>query len=386
MKSRTVHTGFAEMLKAEENRSRGRVFAKVPEWKDAEGLRFPTSLSTEQCSSSPTARYKASLVRPGSALADLTGGLGVDSWAYAKVCGKVLYNEMNPELHDAVRSNFNILGCSNVTTSCAKLEPGNIGSILGDFCPDVIFLDPARRSETGRKVFLLEDCSPDILAIKGELLDSAPTLMVKVSPMADISMLASRLGSELSEVHAVGSGGECKELLLILRRGNSRPWTVTVAECALEALDTLTFTPEEETAASVALPPEGVSLEGAVLFEPGSALMKSGCYRLLCSRYGLTKCGRFTHLYLCSDVPSELKPFGKAWRVLEQMSLDKRTMKDAGKRHPHCEVTARNVPFTSDEMRSRMGVSSGGSVHAFGITLDFASGTSTRLLLICVPL
>ena len=369
---------FADIVRGERERSLGRVLAKVPEWSGIEGLCVPTALSTEQCSSSPTARYKASLVPAGVRLADLTGGLGVDSWAFSKVCGEVLYNEMDTCLHDAVKSNFEALGCANIKTSCSKLDPGGLGAVLWDFRPDVIFLDPARRASSGKKVFLLEDCSPDLIGLRDELLDAAPTVMVKVSPMADITMLATRLGPCLSEVHVVGSDGECKELLLVLRRGNSEPYGITVAECSCDS--SLRFTPAEESASSITLPSPGISLEGLTLFEPGSALMKSGCHSLLCERFGLIKCARFTHLYLCEEVPTGLKPFGKSWKIMQQTSLDKRSLREAGRMYPHCEVTARNVPFTSEEMRAMMGASSGGSVHAFGITLD---PSSRRALLIC---
>ena len=77
---------------------------KVPEWYDVPALTYPFRLSSEQCSSTATALYKAHVAMAEgtpSAIADLTGGLGVDSWAFSKVFGRVLYNEMRPELAKA---------------------------------------------------------------------------------------------------------------------------------------------------------------------------------------------------------------------------------------------------------------------------------------------
>ena len=69
---------------------RRRTASKLPSWSRTEGLVFPTRLCTEQCSSEETALYKASLVRRlfgegRPRTADLTGGIGVDSWAFAGV-------------------------------------------------------------------------------------------------------------------------------------------------------------------------------------------------------------------------------------------------------------------------------------------------------------
>ena len=105
---------------------------KVPEWYAVPSLRFPLRVSGEQCSSSATARYKASVASPytesaslvhGRRIADLTGGLGVDSWAFAQVFDEVLYNEMRPELADAAAHNFRELGVSNITVRNFALVP-----------------------------------------------------------------------------------------------------------------------------------------------------------------------------------------------------------------------------------------------------------------------
>lgn len=378
---------FADILDSARDDGSRRMAAKVPEWSGVEGLSFPSSLCTEQCSSSATAWYKAGLARRimGKAgnIADLTGGLGVDSWAFSHVADAVLHNEMNQALHDAVEANFAILGRSNITTRCMMLEHGNLNDILGAFRPDLIFLDPARRNSSGRKVFLLEDCSPDIIGLMDELTGACDDIMVKISPMADITMAARRLGSILKEVHVTGSGGECKELLLWLRKGNTDPYTVTVAEC-LEGHDshTMTFSPSEEAAAQATFLNRIEDIRDQYLFEPGSTLAKSGCHNLLSGHYGMTKLGRFTHLYVCDEVPRELVPFGKIRRITEVLPFGNRSMREAGKRYPHCEVTARNIPLSSDALRTKMGAASGNDAHIYGVTVDFEGNGSERYLIV----
>ena len=346
---------------------RRKLRVKVPQWYAVPQLRFPFRLSGEQCSSAETARYKASVALRAltreKTVADLTGGLGVDSWAFAQVASAVLYNEMRPELAAAASANFKALGLTNVRVSCAELRLGGLREILDGFTPDVIFLDPARRAADGRKVFRLEDCEPDVLQLLPELLAAAPRVLLKLSPMADITLVCKQLGY-VREVHVVAADGECKELLLLLERGYSGAFRLFVYENgAVLALD------EEPEVASAP--------SGDLLFEPGKALLKAGAFDLPC-RYGLGKLSQHTHLYLASARVEALQPFGKWFRILETLPLDKRAMKDIGRRYPRASVTARNIPLTSDALRKKLGVADGGSVHIFG-----AKAASGNQLLVC---
>lgn len=331
---------------------RRKLRTKVPQWYAVPGLQYPFRLSGEQCSSEETAFYKAKVAGSyGRSVADLTGGLGVDSWAFSGVASAVLYNEMRPELAASAQANFAMLGITNVRVSCAELRPGGLQAILGDFTPDVLFLDPARRAQDGRKVFRLEDCQPDVLTLLPELLEACPHVLLKLSPMADITLVSRQLGC-VKEVHVVGADGECKELLLMLERGYiGQPRTFIYEKGAAMATD------EAPEATSAPM--------GDLLFEPGKVLLKAGAFDLPC-RYGLEKLEQHTHLYRASARVEALQPFGKWFRILETVPLDKRSMKEVGRRYPKASVTARNIPMTSDELRKRMGVADGGTVHVFG--------------------
>ena len=501
---------------------RRKLRGKVPEWYAVPGLRYPSRLSGEQCSSIETALYKASVASsvvsgysapafegifagneyqmgpgavkngpfcgcpvPGAAIADLTGGLGVDSWAFSKVFRKVLYNEMQPALADAARHNFALLGAENITVRNCVLAPaggssaqaglasaGGPGSsvqeslapsggpcssvqeVLDGFQPDIIFLDPARRAADGRKVFRLEDCQPDVLQLLPELLDACPLVLLKLSPMADISLVCKQLGC-VSEVHVVAAEGECKELLLLLRKGWTGAYGITVYEsgavarltdtdhplesatraplqnanpathaplqtatpaapCSplestaptahaplrtatptagepapdtpLQTATSTTSTPQEYPTPATDAPPKyttpttGATLHYASpdhltgwLFEPGKALLKAGAFDWPGAVFGLRKLGRHTHLYVSeSPIPEDLSPFGKCFRIKAVEPLNKSGMKAMAKAFPQAEVSARNVPLSSDELRRRLGVRSGGRVHLFGIHLDTA--------------
>ena len=339
---------------------RRKLRGKVPEWVAVPSLRYPLPLSAEQCSSSRTARYKAGVAVAacggnGMRVADLTGGLGVDSWAFSQRFSEVLYNEMNPALAEAATWNFRTLGVGNITVRCQELVPGGLSAVLDGFQADLLFLDPARRAADGRKVFRLEACQPDVLQLLPELLQAAPRVLLKLSPMADISLVCKQLGG-VRAVHVVAAEGECKELLLVLERGYEGPYALTVYEggAVLEV--------PEETAPVYASAPEGW------LFEPGKALLKAGAFTLPC-RYGLAKLSRHTHLYTAPSPVPALTPFGKWFRILESVPFSNRSIKDLGRRYPSAEVTARNLPVTSDQLRAKLKVRSGGPVHIFGCTV-----------------
>lgn len=351
---------FAQILEEEREDALRRLSAKVPEW-DGSGLELPVRLSIEQCSSSRTAFYKASLaasLHPGARILDLTGGLGVDTWAFSREASSVTYVERNPELAALAGRNFGRLALTNVTTICGDCRDHITEA-------DIIYLDPARRSGTGRKVFKLGECEPDVRSLLPRLLEAAPHVIIKLSPMADVTELGRELGEALQEVHILGAGGEVKEVIAVLGRSSvSEPRII-----ASDGRSTFSFLPQEERDALAAFPESPQQLVGGILFEPDAVLLKAGCFKLLASRAGLVKLGRHTHLYLAR----EEQPFGKCRHVRDVLPLDSRTIKSLGETYPDACVTARNIPLDSEGLRKKMGVTSSGGTHIFGVTIDSAT-------------
>ena len=352
------------------------------------------------------------------AVADLTGGLGVDAWHFSKLFGKVLHNERNTELSEAVQKNFARLGVNNVEFSAIDADSVQMLEKLRLFAPTLIYMDPARRSAEGKKVFLLEDCSPNIMTLLPSLLELCPLLLVKISPMADITMLASRLGGALRQIHIVGHGGECKELLCVIgRAAEDAPEPLIVAGNCDDGAS-FSFTRSQEKEAGVAYIAGDNLKEGALIFEPGAALMKTGAYALICERFKMKKFAPNCHLYLidsaeqatsneagkgaettqgaetghatttpaCAETTqgsdrtrSVCTPFGKCFRILEIASLTGSNIKNFGKKYPRAEVSAKGIMMRSDQLRQRLGVLSGGNIHIFGVT----TSDGQRLLLAC---
>lgn len=363
---------FADILRDLDSSRDARLSAKLPEWAGVEGLVFPTSLSLEQCSSSALALHKASLAAGARRIADLTGGLGVDSWAFSRVAQAVWYNEGNASLMEAVRGNFACLGVENAVFNNYMIEAGRSDweQSLRDFAPDMIYLDPARRSAAGRKVFLPEDCSPDFLTLLPTLLDIAPRVMVKLSPMADITMLQRRIGVCLAAIRVIGLGDECKELLCdIVSAGSGGPDAgldspgscriiVDIPDRAFSVEASSASGPSEASAGTSSMRMAHSIVPGMYLAEPHAALVKAGMADTLAARAGFAKLERFTQLYI-GETPSDpaagftsaLK--GGINRIIEVMDLSKASMAEVGRRYPKADFTARNIPMSSDELRKR---------------------------------
>ena len=418
---------------------------KVPTFYACPELRYVASRPAEQCSGEKTALFKAKVaaeILGGSRssawkIADLTGGMGVDAMAFSQVASEVLYNEMNAELAEATAYNFGLLGITNVRFSSRELRPasaaahtdaaesgprpadaGSLDAILGDFEPDLIFLDPARRSDSGSKVFRLEDCTPNILLLKDELLARCRHLLLKLSPMADISAVCKALGPRVKRVILVASEDECKEMLVEMDREYEGPYRIVVpgnVSNSPEEGGYFSFFPEEEKAlAPILLPsldflqPEnglpseyGSSSRCSLLFEPGKALMKSGAYKLLAQRYGLYQLAPDTHIYA---VPAGQEPphgLGKCYRIVSREPMRSSSLESFKKNWPPMDVTARNIPLTSEALRQRLwgknakgnrqkpgeqAHSPGERYHLFALACEDTQGRQENTLFVTVPL
>ncbi|MBP5567276.1 MAG: hypothetical protein J6X57_07330 [Bacteroidales bacterium] len=374
-------------LAAECIAARRKLRLKVPEWYGDPSLICPIALSAEQCSSTATASYKAAGVlgaeppqEPSQKairrIADLTGGLGVDCWQFSKVAEAVLYNEMNPVLFEAAKANLKRLGCDNVEFSNTCISPSTLPDLLDSFKPDLVFIDPARRSG-GRKVFLPEDCSPDVLALQDIILERGCLLMLKLSPMADISMLLRKFHC-VKELHIVEADGECKELLLLMEPGFAGETTLVAG--------TLRFTISEEKAAApvfISAMPE----PGQLMFEPGPALAKSGAFKLISEKYGLRKLGPDTHLYISDSVIPDLGDLGKWFEIQEVTLFGKAALRDFATRWPGADVTARALPLSSDQLRLKLdSINKSGKIATALTTHIFGAGSSIGRILIATTI
>lgn len=276
---------------------------KLPTWFGTAGVYYPHLLSIEQCSSEITAQYKASLAI-GNRLMDLTGGFGVDSLYFAKKIAKVTHCEINAELSAIAAHNAGTLGQKNITflagDGIAWLQDTN--SFF-----DTIYIDPARRSNSG-KVFMLKDCTPNVVEHLDLLLSRSKRVIIKTAPLLDLTAGLKEL-KNVVEIHIVSTKNEVKELIWVLEK--DAPTLVKINCVTLNGQEKhFNFLKDQEEQT------EPKILAGPLLtylYEPDAALLKSGAFNLIAKNYGLTKLDTQTQLYT-SDVFNNLFP-GRIFKI-----------------------------------------------------------------------
>jgi 16S rRNA G966 N2-methylase RsmD len=266
-----------------------RAQRKLPTWFHTPLIYFPTLLSIEQTSSEVTAAYKAMLT-VGETLIDLTAGFGVDSYYFSKKMRSTVHCEINEELLQIAAHNAGVLGQNN--TQFKNVDGLTLLEEKDAFF-DTIYIDPVRRGTTG-KVFMLKDCSPNVVDNAGLLLEKSNRVIIKTAPMLDITAGLKEL-KNVSQVHIVSVRNEVKELLWVLEKGD-QPTVKIVAVTINDQMKTFSFHKNEEH--------EQILLESephGFLYEPDTALLKSGAFNLIAKRYDLKKLSAQTQLY-ASDV------------------------------------------------------------------------------------
>lgn len=345
----------AELVK--QIQARQKAADKLPTWVANPEVVFPVAVSVEQSSSEAAASFKASLVA-GRLLIDLTGGFGVDSFFFAQQFDQVIHVEQNSELSEVAAYNFNLLGAHNIDTVNATAE-----DFLKNFegRADMLYLDPARRGGRAEKVHLLQDCEPDVLQLLDLLLQKAHAVLLKTSPMLDIELALEQLG-QVTKVWTVALHNECKEVLYLVEPHQTGKETERVAVNLLPdgRKQELTFTKSEEDAAVVTF-----AEPQAFLYEPNSAILKSGAYRSVASQYGLFKLHPNSHLYTSSTLVS-----GFPGRTFSCQGVGRYNKKELLAKLPSrkANITVRNFPESVASIRKQTGIKEGGTDYLFFTT------------------
>ena len=333
--------------------------AKVPSWYRTEGLLYPKHLSMEQCSSEATAIYKAGLVE-GDTFADLTGGFGIDCSFLSRKFKQADYVERQSELCELAEHNFPLLGL--------KIGVHNEDGVeyLKQMHPvDVLFLDPARRDGHGEKTVAISDCEPDVSALEDLLVEKAKKVMVKLSPMLDLSLALKAL-KYVREVHIVSVNNECKELLLILEKSTDSLEIVIHCEQITSTGEHqhYAFTQEQERTSDCPLSAE----VGAYLYEPNASILKAGAYRSLTQAYPVKKLHASSHLYTS---PYYIEDFpGRRFQVEAVSGFGKKELKTLLQGLEKANLTIRNFPSSVAELRKRLKLKEGGECYLFATTLS----------------
>lgn len=317
-----------------------RTADKLPTFATIEDWWYPVRLSCEQCSSELAAKYKASLVS-GETMVDLTGGYGVDTYFISEQFAHTDYVEQNAELCRIATHNF-----ANKPITIHNTSAEDFLASAGQY--DLIFIDPARRDSHGGKVFRLEDCTPNVVELLPTLLAHGKRLMIKLSPMLDLTQAVTSLSQVCWDIFVVAIKNEVKEVLL-LSGGSGQITAIDLTQKD----QAFVFTKEEEQNCQMV---NGKCENGKWLYEPNAAILKAGAYKLIAERFGLHKLDVNTHLY-GSDTLIENFP-GRIWRTTEKQDLKQ------------ANVLCRNYPLTPEQLKKKLHLKDGGTAYVIGCRVN----------------
>ena len=366
---------------ARQTEGRKIVANKLPSWAENMSILFPVKISLEQCSSEATAIYKAGLIR-GESLVDLTGGFGVDCSFLSRNFTSVDYVEQNEELCQIAEHNFAALGLNIRVNNAESVEFLKKMPFV-----DCIYIDPARRDVKGKKTADLSLCSPNLLEIRDTLLEKCNTLLIKLSPMFDISS-ALEVFPECRQVHVVSVKNECKELLLLIEGGfcgeteivcvNLEELGISVQTSGEPSLLELSRVKPEITSVASNLRKEkgeiiSYSLPKAYLYEPNASIMKAGLFKTVANKYNVQKLHPSTHLYTSEELVPNFP--GRSFEIKRVTKVQKKEIQDIEK----ANLSMRNFPGNVAELRKKLKLKDGGDTYIFACTLN----DNSKVLIVC---
>ena len=308
-----------------------------------EGIVFPPNLNLEQASSQSTAEFKAQNLK-GKKFLDLTSGFGIDAYFLSKNFDEITLIEQNTELLEIVKHNWGILERK------ANFINDNLENFLANNQEqfDVIYLDPARRDDHKNKKFLLEDLSPNLLEIQEKLIKICDQIIIKLSPLIDISYLISVL-KNIFKIEIIAVKNEVKELLVFMN-SKFESENVEISCINLESDDVVflfNFNDEKERNAMFSEPQK-------FLYIPNNAVLKSGGFNSLSEKFNLKKLHPNSHFYTNGE-----RLEGFPGRVLEIEIVDSKTIKKGDK----FNIISKNYPLTPEEIKKKYKISDGGNSY-----------------------
>jgi hypothetical protein len=325
---------------------------KLPTWFSTENIYYPPKISIEQTSSEITAAYKVKLVS-GTSIIDITGGFGIDCYYFSKQFKQVTHCEISVELSTIVKHNYQQLNIKNIETFSGDgidfLK--NTKQIY-----DCIYIDPSRRNEVKGKVFLLNECLPNVPENIDFLFTKTNQILVKNSPILDISSAISEL-KFVKEIHVIAVKNEVKEVLFLLEKNYEKDVQIKTTNLLNEDSQKFEFNFQEEATSNYHQPL-------SYLYEPNAAILKSGGFHQISKQLNLFKIHQHSHLYTSKKL---INFPGRCFKIIEVFNYDKKKIKTLLSENK-ANITIRNFPKTVAQIRKETNLKDGGNNYLFFTT------------------
>jgi hypothetical protein len=356
LKHKTI-LGLPASLIAEQIGARRKAKSKLPLYYNTPGIIYPQGINLEQSSSEKTAQYKSeilSILASNKALADVTGGFGIDSFFLSKIFDSVYHVEPNASLQQIAQHNHAELSAKNITYQNTKAE---------DFLKtcthqlNCIFIDPSRRN-AGQKVFRLSDCEPDVVRLLPDFFTKADYVLIKTSPLLDIQQGIQDLRG-VEKIWVVAVDNECKELLFLCHKDFS-------GEPEISAINIQTDREEFSFLNSVEKKTESVYSKPLLyIYEPNAAILKAGAFKSIGKQCSLFKLHSSTHLYTSSE---KIENFpGRVFKKIKQVKPEAKALIEVfpqGK----ANIITRNYPLSVEALKKKTKLNDGGELYLLGFS------------------
>jgi len=322
----------------------------------------------EQSSSEFAAEYKSSLIS-GNKLIDLTGGLGIDDIFFATRFKEITYCELNEVLANILSYNLEQLSIENI-------DIHNVDSVkyltnVSDIYFDWIYIDPSRRDENRRSVDL-QFCTPNVYENMELFFQKSENVMIKAAPAYDLTE-AIRKFPNLVEIHVVSVDGECKEVLLILKKDvfNAKIKTFAVL---------LNSKSEHKQIISQIISEKDVNILSEIkeyFYEPDCSIIKSNLVHYIADEFNLSFINNNSPFLTNSELISNFP--GRQFKIMTSLLYNEKEIKKYLKTNgfSKANVARRGFRLSVEEIRKVFKLKDGGDIYLF-----FTSDLNKRAIMI----
>lgn len=303
-----------------------------------ENVIFPPNLNLEQASSQDTAEYKSQFFQ-GEKFIDLTCGFGIDAFFLSRNFSEISLIEQNSELLEIVKHNWEVLG----------RKANFINQKLEHFLENnnerfnLIYLDPARRDNHNRKVFLLEDLSPNLIEIQEQLSEISDEILIKLSPLIDLQHLVSSL-QNISKIWIIAVKNEVKEVLVHIKKSEIEVEISCVNLQSKESEFNSKLNDEKNCKSEFSEPKK-------YIYIPNNSVLKSGAFNLISEKFQLKKLHPNSHLYTSGNLINEF-----SGRIFEAAEINPKEIKKGEKYN----IITKNYPLKPEEIKKKYKIKDGG--------------------------
>lgn len=300
-----------------------------------------TSDALEQASDPQIRQYRAQFAT-GKTVLDVCCSIGSDTLALARTSRLSTGLDIDPVRIGIAQYNAAVLGIP------AQFHVRDVTKSIPE-AADILFFDPARRDEQGKRYYDVEQYQPPLSLIRQW---HAEVILVKLSPGVDLGQLAHYGGS----IEFISVDGDLKEAMLWLGAEFSGTRATLFKDNQVYHWQRLT-SPKVEIAK-----PRGW------LVEPDPAILRAGLVQDAAAHLNGALLDE-TIAYFTTDT-KPVSPWVRAWQLLDWMPYNLKKLRAYLQQHHVGQVTVkkRGAPITPENLIRQLKLKSGSASRTLVLT------------------